>query len=975
MAQIPGSIRVTGYIAPTDTTDIFATHDSLYGRGGLREVADLTERDAITADRRREGMVVYVIAEGTNYQLVGGTDNANWAEFKASLSSKYVSTVNGITGDVVLVPGNGIGIDSSLNISVTGDYALNTLLAETSASLYAIDVETSGTLTTMIGDATQLIVDTSGALYAIDVDTSAALTTLISDTNQLLVETSGNLYAIDVATSGALTTLIDTTNQTLAETSAALYSIDVATSGNLYQTIVDVSAAIDGNFVHRTGNVQEIVTGEKDFADNTLFAQSVTICGDLFIAGATTTVGSSAVTVADRIITVNAGEPGVGVTNLYAGMEVDRGTGAPYYMVFDELRDAFVVGTPGGPVTDAGTLMELQVVATREDNPIESAVPYWQDAGSPSGGRTFVTSNSFKYNSITGLDVNSIVYNPAVAGNWSVAPTEVFGALDTLAADLGSTTDDLTQLIVDTSGALYAIDVATSGALYQTIVDTSGALTTLIETNYQTLVDTSAALYAIDVATSGTLQSEIDALDATLVGVSGELYQTVVDTSAALYAIDVATSGALYQTVVDTSGALQTNIDNNYQTLVGVSGELYQTVVDTSAALYAIDVATSGALTTLIETNYQTLVDTSAALYAIDVSTSGTLYQIIVDTSGALQANIDTTNLTMVGVSGDLYTLVGDTSAFLQSEIDALGTSLTGSYVTLNSAQEITGAKTFLAPVTITLSDIGLAPFVVNATGSVLNLNSDMVDGYHLADITASSADYTNVLIAALSGSIDGVTSRVSTLEISAVNHEVRIDNLETSVDTISNSLSTIMQGNVACDTVNYKYTVSHPAINVNNSFPVVSLTVPTSSSVLYVQGITNRTSTGFDIVLSDVPDVGGYSLNWTMPLSGSAVVVRAYGVHSTTQAGGSYTADAGAYDTFELVYTGSVTVNPPSSMADGQTVNIITNSIGSGSSLVWNGFKFAGGSSPTATVNGTDIYTILKKGSNYFVSYTQALG
>lgn len=48
------------------------------------KVADSTARDAIDSGVRYEGMIVYVVADGTNYQLVGGIDNANWAELSGS---------------------------------------------------------------------------------------------------------------------------------------------------------------------------------------------------------------------------------------------------------------------------------------------------------------------------------------------------------------------------------------------------------------------------------------------------------------------------------------------------------------------------------------------------------------------------------------------------------------------------------------------------------------------------------------------------------------------------------------------------------------------------------------------------------------------------------------------------------------------------------------------------------------------------
>jgi hypothetical protein len=76
MANIPGSVPITGYVAPTDATDLYATHDEAYGRGGYRTVASLAERDAITADRRKAGMLVNV--NGQLFLLGAGLSNADW---------------------------------------------------------------------------------------------------------------------------------------------------------------------------------------------------------------------------------------------------------------------------------------------------------------------------------------------------------------------------------------------------------------------------------------------------------------------------------------------------------------------------------------------------------------------------------------------------------------------------------------------------------------------------------------------------------------------------------------------------------------------------------------------------------------------------------------------------------------------------------------------------------------------------------
>ena len=81
MGVIKGGVIVTGFIAPTDDTDVYATHDSVYGKGGFREVSTIAERDAITINRRREGMLVAVSGD-TIYQLYGGIQNTNWAPLK-----------------------------------------------------------------------------------------------------------------------------------------------------------------------------------------------------------------------------------------------------------------------------------------------------------------------------------------------------------------------------------------------------------------------------------------------------------------------------------------------------------------------------------------------------------------------------------------------------------------------------------------------------------------------------------------------------------------------------------------------------------------------------------------------------------------------------------------------------------------------------------------------------------------------------
>jgi hypothetical protein len=76
-ASIPG-VAVTGSIVPTDTVDTYATHQALYGKGGLRTMATLSDRNSIPAARREAGMMVRVTADNSIWRL--NSDLTTWRE-------------------------------------------------------------------------------------------------------------------------------------------------------------------------------------------------------------------------------------------------------------------------------------------------------------------------------------------------------------------------------------------------------------------------------------------------------------------------------------------------------------------------------------------------------------------------------------------------------------------------------------------------------------------------------------------------------------------------------------------------------------------------------------------------------------------------------------------------------------------------------------------------------------------------------
>lgn len=82
MAQ-PGTVPVSAPIDTYAAANTYPTHFANRGKGGYMTVADTTQRDAISALRREEGMVVFVISDGTEYRL--DADLTTWVAQAGSI--------------------------------------------------------------------------------------------------------------------------------------------------------------------------------------------------------------------------------------------------------------------------------------------------------------------------------------------------------------------------------------------------------------------------------------------------------------------------------------------------------------------------------------------------------------------------------------------------------------------------------------------------------------------------------------------------------------------------------------------------------------------------------------------------------------------------------------------------------------------------------------------------------------------------
>lgn len=108
---------------------------------------------------------------------------------------------------------------------------------------------------------------------------------------------------------------------------------------------------------------------------------------------------------------------------------------------------------------------------------------------------------------------------------------------------------------------------------------------------------------------------------------------------------------------------------------------------------------------------------------------------------------------------------------------------------------------------------------------------------------------------------------------------------------------TTGIQGRLQLNDIDTVYTISHPSINNIQEFPVVSLDIPTSGSDLFVQGVFDRSSTSFKVVLSGKPS-SLYGILWH--ISSQSIISGLTGATGATGATG-LTGATGASENLEL--------------------------------------------------------------------------
>jgi len=372
------------------------------------------------------------ISDTTIVASVGSVDIMTLAEtsqqFGISTSSYFninqstnVITINANTTEVANFTVDGLTLESGVSID---EFSIDGTLVDNSDDAVPTEKAVKTYVDTAISNFTpDKIWEGDSYVEVVDDGTTAGYVTIVADGAEVahfddtgLTLESGatvNEFSIDgtlagdsdiaVPTEKAIKTYVDTSISNIAHDK--IYEgdsyVEVVDTGVGYVTIVadtvevgrfDVSTQRIGasgdttiSLDQTTDQITITADGDSQILVETTGVtvyKNLIVSGDLYVDGTTWVVHDQEVTTSDNMIVINYGEIGPGVTSGFAGFEIDRGTLTNYRFIFEESSDTFRIGEVGS----------LQAVATREDEPVENNVAWWNDSDSrfDTQGNTFI---------------------------------------------------------------------------------------------------------------------------------------------------------------------------------------------------------------------------------------------------------------------------------------------------------------------------------------------------------------------------------------------------------------------------------------------------------------------------------------------------------------------------------------------------------------------------------------------------------
>lgn len=179
----------------------------------------------------------------------------------------------------------------------------------------------------------------------------------------------------------------------------------VSSSTNISTNTTNISNKLDNTTDTFTGILT--LDGSLSVGD-ILVSRDVQITGNLTVDGSIYSIGIETIDVSGAYIAMNTGFTGAPPASMQSGIIVARGTDDPYAILYDETKEQFRIGITtwnGTQYDDAST----QAVATREDDPQDGGVSFWNNTEN-----RFDTSTNFTTNG-KDVSIGGVVYMPGLS--------------------------------------------------------------------------------------------------------------------------------------------------------------------------------------------------------------------------------------------------------------------------------------------------------------------------------------------------------------------------------------------------------------------------------------------------------------------------------------------------------------------------------------------------------------------------------
>lgn len=145
---------------------------------------------------------------------------------------------------------------------------------------------------------------------------------------------TGNLSFFDTATDGTNSYSATTSLKNIKFQGSGGAAVTLSTdASNAAIVTVNTAHNHDATYVKLTNMTGQTINGDLTLANN------VTVSGNLTVSGTTTTINTQQLSVADNMITLNSDLVDAPTEN--SGLEINRGTLASRYMIWDEANDRF----------------------------------------------------------------------------------------------------------------------------------------------------------------------------------------------------------------------------------------------------------------------------------------------------------------------------------------------------------------------------------------------------------------------------------------------------------------------------------------------------------------------------------------------------------------------------------------------------------------------------------------------------------